>query len=227
MTNIDSYLEDHLADKAQKDFEALYAKAQEENVAYDLRQQDNLYYQAFQANARFDQCQKQKPIYQRIASMINAMHVTTLLKAVYSTTDNFSHKLEIGGVDVTFYISIERDANRKDRIVVGNYGDRTSYPQRKDGTYNYDAISTKLVGYAERRIQENAARRRTASNAVTVSELRNELGLHEYYGTMTVSASPSVEAPVYVKLKIERAMSVEKARALAEALKAIGYDLSK
>lgn len=65
------------------------------------------------------------------------------------------------------------------RCTVGGYGERQSFPQRKDGTFNYEAIAAKLLErvYHEERKYQDALKLR--ANAGALEALSKEFALGE------------------------------------------------
>lgn len=114
----------------------------------------------------------------------------------------------------------------KIRVTVGNYGDKTQFPQRKDGAHSYDKIAelavNKMRNAEERQRREQEAIDSQMLNAKVINPLRDRLGLNEHYGAMTVAASNSTEKPAFVRVDIRKAMTVEQAVALHEALLSLG-----
>lgn len=116
--------------------------------------------------------------------------------------------------------------NGKIRVVVGEYGNKTSYPQRKDGTHSYDKIAENAI--AQMRAQERraaadlTARQTRASNEASAKALCKELGISEWSGSFSVRASQVADQPAFVEYKISRAMTCDDARKLHAALKELG-----
>lgn len=142
-------------------------------------------------------------------------------------------KLFINGVDCNYWIDIKEEytgtsswrsrPNGKIRVSVGSFGSRTSYPQKKDGTHNYAKIASRLVGLANAEIAKKRAEAQAARNAGGAEELRKELGLQEYWGTMRVNTSSRKDKPIKVGVEIKQEMTADEARALHAALKNLGY----
>jgi len=66
--------------------------------------------------------------------------------------------------------------NGKVSVTVGDYGDKSRYPQRKDGTHNYPEIATKLVRCHDVRTASTLASRKRHSNQSHVKTLRDQFG---------------------------------------------------
>lgn len=191
-------------------------------------------------------------LYEGVRAAVSRMIAPRLEAAVtftYSTERGFAEmnadgglivqaypKLVINGYDVRHWIDIheERTAvhrfrsrpNGKVRVTIGMFGDsgRKSYPQRADGTHSYDKIADQLVGIVEQQAAKDRMERTRRANAASVNivALQAELGVSEYSAAFRVAASADRAAPVFVKVAIGRAMTVEQVRALHAALVAAG-----
>lgn len=104
---------------------------------------------------------------------------------------------------------------------------RRSFPQRKDGSFNYKEAASCLVAYAQRRRADAITSRNKEANENVAASLRNELGLSEYYGPLQMSPSAVVGKPVSVKVSFSAAMTVDEARAVHAALKSLGVITEK
>lgn len=104
-------------------------------------------------------------------------------------------------------------------VTYGEYGNRTRFPQRKDGTHNYEEIA-KLISYdIEQENQKNKMARAVDGNKAVVISLRNEFGMPEHsYGAMKIGASANPDKPVFITIEIKQAMTVADARKLHTAL---------
>lgn len=216
MINLDEHMEEHLAAKA---------KEQAEN-----EKMDQLHYEALVENERRNRVRRDNRILAKIANSFGpARHEEHPLKIVHNEE---AGKLFIGGVDVTYHMDIKEEytsdgrwrshANGRLRITVGDYGSRKSYPQNKTGGHNYEAIQQELYYYAKRKIEEDKRRRLVSSNEEIATDLRRELGLEQYYGSMRVNSSSSLEYPVFVTIEVKNAMTPEQARKVHAALKSVG-----
>ena len=143
------------------------------------------------------------------------------------------NRFVIEGIDVTHRLSFETTYARSyssfrtgaatgQRITVCRYGERTSYPQRKDKTFNYAAIADKLLYAAQAEAEANKRERQKLRNEGQASALKAELGLPDYYGAMRLSASPVTSLPVFVTMEIKQSMTAEQVRILHAALLAAG-----
>ena len=137
----------------------------------------------------------------------------------------------------SIHVKLEREAsssrwrsgipNGKMRAVVGEYGDKVTYPQRKDGSLNYAKIAEEAIKRLlsreaflyERHKMENTK----ARNAAVVRAFNEERGLMEYYGSFRVSASAVKDKPAMVKVDIQQAMTFDEAAKLHAALLQLGY----
>lgn len=219
MINLDDHLEDHLAEKA-----ILEAKAKAEEEANDAF--IALFYRAQSDNATFDRVRSEAKYKKAI---VKALESQTELDVVYDET---SGKISIGGVSTDYVITIEQERTSysrfssrptgKTRIVVGDYGDRTSYPQRKDGGHNYEAIADKLVNYAERKIAQDRANFQARVNQSKVDEVIEATGHKNNYGNVRFSSSAARDLPVFVTVEIKKSMTSEQAIAVHAALKQLG-----
>jgi hypothetical protein len=83
-------------------------------------------------------------------------------------------------------------SNGRLRVTVGDYGDKTGFPQKADGTFNYAKIAQKVKDQLDVRAAKEAGRKRTealASNGNALAEqLREELGVEEH-GDVTIVGS--------------------------------------
>jgi hypothetical protein len=140
-------------------------------------------------------------------------------------------KLFIDGVDCSWNYEFRAEWTNdtwrsrptgRHRFSLGDYGSRKSFPQRKDGTFNYKAIAEDLCYYADRQISKATIENTRKYNAACVAKMQHDLGLEEYWGPMAISPSADEASPVFVKVKIERAMTPSETIALHTALKGLG-----
>lgn len=140
------------------------------------------------------------------------------------------NRLMINGMDATYMLSIQDEqthlsswrskANGRKRIAVGDYGSRKSYPQRKDGTHNYDAIAAQLkadVSARQARDRMYAARN---TNDKIVRKFCEEHGVREF-GTPSFQASADPSKPIRVKMEV--AVTEERAAELIALLRSGGF----
>lgn len=83
--------------------------------------------------------------------------------------------------------SWRRKYTGKIRCRVGDYGDRQSFPQRKDGTFSNDKIAQKLLNCVWAAIREAELNNQKKSNATAVAELKKKFKLGDYDETVCAS----------------------------------------
>ena len=179
---------------------------------------------------RDSRAKRERFIFEGIAAEIRGL---TTPHTVVLTEDN---KLTVDGIETSLFVEVKEEwgggtsfwisqkRTGKLRVTVGDYGDRKSFPQRKDGSFNYGEIALLLVNRAGRKLMDQRMERNRISNRDAAKQLGDELGLNDWSGTMTVAAASTGAAkPVFVKVKIEQAMSEEAARELHASLLALGY----
>ena len=119
-----------------------------------------------------------------------------------------------------------RHENGRVRIAVGEYGNKTSFPQRKDGTHNYERIAELAVDSMLAREKQDKAQNEAAAarkyNEQGVVDLRKTLRARRYDSTFSLSPASSVEKPVFVEVKISRSMTFSETEKLFKALLALG-----
>jgi len=140
------------------------------------------------------------------------------------------HKVVVLGIDVSWFIefreqltgsSYHRRVTGHYNLSIGDYGNRTNFPQKKDGTYSYDKIAEKLIGIAGHKIKAAELEKARQLNKNVVADFCTENKVQEY-GAFNVEASQSSEKPLFIRFKIERAMTIEQAKALHEGLVKLG-----
>lgn len=123
------------------------------------------------------------------------------------------------------------------RCSVGGFGDRQSFPPRKDGTFNYAAIATKLmsdVHAAERKYQDAL---KVCSNADALAKLTKQFALPKYSHTLEAvrshggSSHPQpfhqTAAPAgRLYLKLDALVTPEQAETILNAAIGAGVKLS-
>ena len=145
-------------------------------------------------------------------------------------------KLIIDGVDTQWRLDFKQERSHQSswrstptgrtRLTVGDYGNRVSFPQRKDGTHNYAEIARMLINYADRQNHEAALKAQQQVNAKVLPALVKELFPNDTNGYQdVVRASGSANLPVHFKFTINAVMSVENARKVAAALRSCGIKL--
>ena len=155
-----------------------------------------------------------------------------------ASTEQDTNRLYLDGIEVGSWISFVEERthitryrsqkNGKLRITAGAFGERTSYPQRKDGTHSYNAIAAQLRGFARRKITSDAMERMKAKNQREAAAIIEEFKLSDYQGL--IAPSPHTEGMVnldFTKLytKIITA-SPEHARLVLQTLRGFGVKLS-
>ena len=115
--------------------------------------------------------------------------------------------------------------NGKLRVVTGDYGDRKNYPQRKDGSFDFEKIGAWLVQDMRRMAERREAQAVREGSADMLANLRAELGLRELGGKCRLYASGDAEAPVHIDFSLSQNVSADKAREIVNALKALGLIL--
>lgn len=147
-------------------------------------------------------------------------------------------RLVILGVDATWLVDIveERAAagrsymrggykTGKIRLSVGDYGSKQSYPQRKDGTHNYEAIAGRLIAHVEKQLLKDEAEAQRKRNESAAARVRDRFGMSTYdYAKVEASQSPT--APVHLKYAIAGSFTEERAIEIIEALKSVGLKVS-
>lgn len=142
----------------------------------------------------------------------------------------------IDGVDCSFWLSFVEErthltkwrssATGKLRLTVGDFGNRKSYPQKKDGTHNYEEIARVLRGYAARKTASRKAEAMRAKNDAAAVAIAKEFNLPSYCGLVV----PSSAAPGKVMLDLSKVykttMTPEHARKVLQALRDLGIKLS-
>jgi len=162
-----------------------------------------------------------------------ATHVFATRVAVL---DQEKCRLTIDGIDVTSQVT-DKEAYSSGRwgrptgkttLSVGSYGQTTSYPQRKDGTWNYASIVEKLLRYVDSEKAKIKAQQQAAANRGLAKDLVEGLNLPELQSL--VRPSSQHEGRVVVDLTQlytkQPTMSPEKARELLEVLRTFGVKLS-
>lgn len=110
------------------------------------------------------------------------------------------------------------------QVTIGSYGERKTYPQKKDGSFSYDKIADRVCEWAQGKIETAKTERGKQNNSGRTSEwLASHPGIKEYYGAMRVSPSSVDGSPLFVKIEISRAMDEETATALYDFLVARGF----
>lgn len=149
---------------------------------------------------------------------------------------NCSPRLSVRGIDIGHFLSVDpmrrhvspwrSEATGKYRVTVGDFGNKTMFPPRKDDTHNYEGIADKVDAYASRMVAQRDMSAVQANNVAGVETLRQYLKLANW-GTMQLSPSASADKPVFVKVEIKQAMTQAQAIALHAALVGLGIVVAK
>jgi hypothetical protein len=219
MTNLDQYLDEHFADKRQQEAEA------------------EAHMQAELAIKQTEWRKKEEEERKRRVAKRNVF-LAKIAAAATRGDRKIRHDLDEGhiyidGVDTHYWIDITEDRNRQSpwrstpngrtRITVGVYGERKSYPQRKDGTHNYEAIAGELLIRADHAIATAKWNNQQRSNEAPVKNLAAELSMASYQHILR--ASQVADMPVLVNITIARAMTVADAKRLVLTLRTLGFEL--
>lgn len=177
------------------------------------------------------------PVLQGIVAAVNQLRTQMGTGKHVAALNESTGSIAVDNVEVRHYLSIDEEMSHtgsrfgrynsstptgKLRVSVRERGGNVNYPQRKDGTHNYAEIALRLAGIAHRGNEELKMQAARKSNEAIAIATWAALGVSEY-GTFAVSPSMAVDKPVFVKFKVERAMTVEEATALHAALAALGY----
>lgn len=97
------------------------------------------------------------------------------------------------------------------RVCVGDYGDRVSFPPRKDGTYNIPKIAGKLVGIVYGKRRQAAAQATRDRNSQLARDLAAEYGTESYtlpFRVTDMDKSPFRLEASYVYCNVEQARKI-------------------
>lgn len=139
----------------------------------------------------------------------------------------------VDGVSVRWYIDFKEERtkiwswgstpNGKYRVTVGDYGNRKSFPQRKDGSFNYVDVAAILIGHAKQKLALKAAETQTSRNMKVAQKFAANHGLKvDGYSGLIVRPSTSDVEPIQLKFTLDKTVTVEKAAAIYAALKSVG-----
>lgn len=203
-------------------FDHQYEQALKDNEAYDAEMLARFERQKKDEAARLVARKKEIEWQLRHLKAIAAF----VPKPNIAKVDEENGKIYIDGVDVTWQMRFNEEysssgsrwrsgkATGKVRLTVGDYGNRVSYPQRKDGSYNYEDVAYKLRNYAEKKNSDTAKECLRRANQFTADSLRSELRLHKYDSNFGVSPSSYKNGHVAVEIKISRPLSVAEVKEL-------------
>ena len=139
--------------------------------------------------------------------------------------------LFVEDVNVSYYIDIKEEYTSSTwrahptgrlRVAIGNYGNRTSYPSRKDGSFNYEAMANGLVNAALTRKAMEKAQKFQSANEQVADQLRAELGIKRYWNAVSFDGSTEEVNPIKIKFNLDRAVTKERAIEIYNGLKALG-----
>lgn len=212
-------LAEHEADKARK--EAI--EAAEKEAKHEASRQRYLKAEA----------ERREAWQKRTAFIINAVQVEAIKAGhVARLSDG---KLLIDEVDVQYVLDITEERTHlsswrskptgKLRVTVGDYGNRVSYPQRKDGSFNYEAIANALCHYANGQNHKTKLEAQQKENASAAAALTNEFFPKAQYGVDVISPSATPGKPVQLTVKFSGAYTAEQARDILLALRVHGIKL--
>jgi len=109
----------------------------------------------------------------------------------------------------------------KVRLIIGGYGNKVQFPQRKDGEYNWDAIIKAIADRVKQKLyasERNAvAEAKLAQAEVECDQLREAYGLQRYEGLIRV-----VPSNYGIELKVSSEITKEQAEILIKAAKEAG-----
>lgn len=222
MTNIEDYREEFEAEEA--------AKAEAARKAQEAKEEAERLAQQKQAAAALTALIKNRyPIRKAIVD-------AAIVQGATASTTEDDPKLLIEGVDCSFWISIDAEYTRfsswrskpngKLRMAVGSYGERQSYPQKKDGSFNWPAIAAILINKARAKNAEAKAEAARRKNSNAAAALAREFNLPQY--SALISPAATEDEKVFIKFSEinGRAMTKDDARKVLQALRACGVKLS-
>lgn len=222
LSNMDELQAEHAANKAVAEAKA---KAEEEAKWEAQRIERN----KVEAIARAKRNAHQSITLRKIAEQVVLQkHKAEVIEA--------DAKLIIDGIDTQWRLDFKQERshqsswrstpNGRTRLTVGDYGNRVSFPQRKDGSHNYVEIARLLINYAERQNAEAKMKAQRQVNAQALPELIKELFPNDPNGYQDIiRPSASSNAPVAFHFSFNNAMSIENARKLAAAIRSCGIKL--
>jgi hypothetical protein len=117
--------------------------------------------------------------------------------------------------------SYARPYNGKWRAHAGDYGNRKHWPERKDGSHNYEAIAEFIIADLDRQHGWNVRHDKKRDNKKAADNLALNYDLAES-GRVSVEATADTEAPVCVSVRFTRECTIAEAGALLKKLEAAG-----
>lgn len=171
-----------------------------------------------------------RPIYERIAAAVNSLSGH---EAKVATNQYGGYYLEVDG-EACYGLDVVQEysgrgwrctPNGKLRVIVGGYGDKRQFPQRKDGSHDYTAIADLIHSHALRAKHIKAMAERREGNKEAVEAICEELGLSKYSPVLEVRPSAEPSRPFAIKVEFSATVDANKLREVHAALKALGVDL--
>ncbi len=170
-----------------------------------------------------------RDIKQSIANAVNALKKEGVVAAV-----NEHNNLTINGkssvwIDLredrssNYYGRRQGEKTNKISVTVGDYGDKSRYPQRKDGGHNYPEIAAKLVRYYEAQQAREKAHAHTTINRDSVKMLQDKYTWSSPWSFTTTSI---LEKPVRVERKLSLVGTPEEVEAYMTAVDKALADLA-
>lgn len=177
-----------------------------------------------------------RPHLVRIVEEMNKLQAASDEKAelVESDAEPFKMDITLLGVsligDLAFkeeYQSTGRFSSRatgRYRLTVGDYGEKTSFPQKKYGSFSYDKVALLLRNKAHRIVSRNNAEAARSANKEIVRRVMNAVGIEGDYSSH-LSATADVNKPVELKFTFCRNLTEADAIALIAYLKGAGIQV--
>jgi len=114
-------------------------------------------------------------------------------------------------------------------IITGCYKNKTRYPQRKDGTHNYEAIASNVLAYVKSEVAAENSRKAMKTNSSDSNAIKEEFNLPSY-NALVSPANQEGERSVVINLGelYTKRMSCtpEQARKVLTTLRELGFKLS-
>lgn len=183
-----------------------------------------------------------------LAAELNKLGISvTVSEPVYNVSDYSYHtgwragaiSYVKGGANVTGYelsrirshqSSWRSTETDKYQIVVGDYGNKKRFPEKKDGSFSYAAIAEQLkrnIDAYNARIKasskESAMYELSRANRVVREAVAKQLGISEYRSDFSMEGSEVETGKVFVSVKLGKTCNKEEAVALFNALVAAGF----
>lgn len=220
--NIDEFMEEHNADKAA-------AEAEAQRIREAKEEADRLAYVEQERVARLKVAQGRYAI--RLAIVEAALRQGSEAYTVEDTNDIFIDGIncstQLTFVDERTSVSSWRSRpNGKLRLTVGTFGERKSYPQRKDGSFNYADIASTLRGCASRKAAADKAQLMRRNNAHIATDIAGEFNLTQYSSLVVPSSAAPGNVTINFKEINSHTMTPDKARKVLQALRDLGIKLS-